>query len=120
NSGRSAGAFVRCVLHLVVQRLELQVQRELYQPVRQPDVLRQQRAVKVGSDHVSAVYSLEAVATVVAVAAQHTAERVLAGTEVGAAAVVLESGDHPRAAAEVRLDRAVADQPRALLAHGPE
>ena len=31
--------------------------------------------------------------------------------------MVLEAGDHARAAAEVGLDRAVADQPRARLAH---
>src|SRR5436190_3872085 len=36
--------------------------------------------------------------------------------EVGAAAVVLEAGEDPRARAEVGLDRDVADQPRARVA----
>ena len=54
---------------------------------------------------------------VVAVTADHPAERARAGAEVGAAAVVLEAGDLERAAAaEVGLDRDVADQPRAGLA----
>ncbi len=37
--------------------------------------------------------------------------------QVGAPAVVLEAGDRPRAVAEVGLDRDVADQPLARLAH---
>ena len=42
------------------------------------------------------------------------------GPEVGAAAVVLEARDDPRAGAQVGLDRAVADQARAVLAHGAQ
>ena len=48
----------------------------------------------------------------------HAAERLLVRAEVGAAAVVLEARDHARAGAEVGLDGAVADQPRARLADG--
>ena len=61
-------AGVRGLLQRVVrERLELDAQRELDQPVRQPDVLGQQRPVQVGADHVAAVHALEAVAAVVAV-----------------------------------------------------
>ena len=49
-------------------------QRHLDQPVRQPDVLRQQGAVQVGADHVAAPDALEAVVAVVAVAGQHPAQ----------------------------------------------
>ena len=50
---------------------------------------------------------------------QHAAERLRAGAEVRAPAVVLEAGEHARAVArEVDLDRDVADQPRAVLADG--
>src|SRR3954471_7436428 len=104
------GTAVGSVFHRVVERLELDPEGQLDQPVRQPDVLRKQRAVQAGADHVAAPYSLEAVLAVVAVAAQDSAERHLVRTEVRAAAMVLEAGDHARSAAEVRLDRAVADQ----------
>ncbi len=123
-AGGGAGAGVGGVLERVVERLELgpgavaALQRERDQVVGQPGVLRQQRAVQVGADQVVAAHALEAVAAVVAVALQHPAERLGAGAEVGAAAVVLEAGEDPRAAAEVDLDRDVADQPRARLAHG--
>src|SRR5437763_3094483 len=117
---RPAGAHVRGVLHGVVERCELHAQRRLDQAVRQPHVLRQQRPVEVGADHVPAMYSLQPVAAVVAVAPQHPAERPLAVAEIGAAAVVLEPRDHPLAAAQVGLDRAVADQARPRLANGPE
>jgi kynurenine formamidase len=40
--------------------------------------------------------------------------------EVGAPAVILEPGEDPRGAAELGLDRDVADQPRARLADGLE
>src|SRR5918996_4489536 len=53
-------------------------------------------------------------------AREHPAERLRAVAQIGAAAVVLKTGDHPRAAAQVGLDRAVADQPRSWLAHGPQ
>ena len=43
-----------------------------------------------------------------------------AGPEMRAPAVVLEARQHPRAGAEVDLDRDVADQPRAGVAHGLE
>ena len=121
DAGRAARRRVRGVLELVAgQRLELDAERQLDQAVGEPDVLRQQRAVQVGADHVAAVHALEAVAAVVAVAREHAAERLLAGPEVGAPAVVLEAGDHARPGAEVGLDRAVADQPRARLADGAQ
>ena len=94
------------------ERLQLDPERQLDQPVREPDVLRQQGAVQVGADHVAPVDALEAVAAVVAVARQDAAQRPLARAEVGAPAVVLEAGDHARAGAEIRLDGAVADQAR--------
>ena len=68
----------------------------------------------------AAAYALEAVAAVVAVALEHAAERLRAGPQVRAPAVVLEAREHPRAAAEVDLDRDVADQARAWVAHGLE
>ena len=76
--------------------------------------------MQVGPDHVARVDALEAVAAVVAVPLEHPPERALAAAEVGPPAVVLEAGDDARAAAEVGLDRAVADQPRSGLAHRPE
>ena len=45
-------------------------ERQLDQPVGEPDVLRQQRPVQVGADHVAAAHALEAVLAVVAVAAR--------------------------------------------------
>ena len=66
------------------------------QPVGEPGVLRQQRAVQVGADDRvrAAAHALEAVAPVVAVALEHAAERLLARPEVRAPAVVLEAGEH--------------------------
>src|SRR4051794_6292016 len=49
---RAAGTGVGGVLERVVERIELDAKRELEQAVRQPYVLRQERAVKVGADHV--------------------------------------------------------------------
>jgi hypothetical protein len=89
---------------------------ELDQVVGEPGVLGQQRAVQVGADQVVAVDALEAVAAVVAEAVQDPAERLGAGAEVGAPAVVLEAGENTRRAVDLGLDRDVADQPRALLA----
>ena len=112
---------MRGVLELVAREpLELHAERELDEAVGEPHVLRQQRAVQVGADHVAAQDALEAVPVVVAVAAEHAAERVLVRSEVGAPAVVLEAGDHARPGAEVGLDRAVADQPLAGLADGAQ
>src|SRR3954468_21509538 len=65
----AAGALVGCLLERVVgQWLELGVQGQLDQPVGEPRVLRQQRTVQIGADHVAAAHALVAVAVVVAVA----------------------------------------------------
>ena len=78
DAGRAARRGVRGVLELVAgQRLQLDAERQLDQAVREPDVLRQQRAVQVGADHVAAVHALEAVAAVVAVAREHAARAAL-------------------------------------------
>src|SRR4051794_13946748 len=58
---RAAGTGVRGVLEGVVEWIELDAKRQLEQAVRQPYVLRQERAVKIGADHVAAVDALEAV-----------------------------------------------------------
>ena len=52
-------------------------------------------------------------------ALEHPAERLGAGAEAGAPAVVLEAGE-TRGPVELDLDRDVADQPRAVLADGLE
>src|SRR5581483_34427 len=77
-------------------------------------------AVQVGPDDVAGPHALEPVGPVVAVPAQDPPERHRRGPQVGAPAVVLEAGQHPRPGAEVRLDRDVSDQARAGLAHGLE
>ena len=59
-------------------------------------------------------------APVVAVALAGRARAALAGAQPRAAAVVLEAGEHARRAVELDLDGDVADQPRAVLAHGLE
>src|SRR3954453_9727231 len=74
--------------------------------------------MQVGADHVVALDPLQAVAVVVAVAGDHPAERLGSGTEIGAAAVILEPGKLAWPAAEVDLDRDVADQARPGLADG--
>src|SRR5437763_12485895 len=106
---RAPGACVRGVLELVArQGLELGPECELDQAIREPRVLRQQRTVQVGADHVAAPDALEAVLAVVAEALDHAAEWLLVGAEVCAPAVILEAGDDARAVAELGLDRAVA------------
>src|SRR3954454_17063191 len=115
-SGR-AGFGVRLVLERVVERLEVvEAQGGGDEPVGETRVLRQQRAVQVGADDVAPAHALEAVAAVVAVAVQHAAQRLLALAEVGATAMVLESGQHRERPVEVQLDRDIADQARAGLA----
>jgi len=109
-------------LERVVKRRQLRLrpvaarERELDQPVGEPRVLRQQRAVEVRPEHVHPPHALESVLAVVAVPADHAAERLGALPEIGAPAVVLEPSEEPRARAEVDLDRDVADQARARLA----
>ena len=63
------------------------------QHVREPRVLRQQRAVQVGADQAAAAHALGAVVAVVAEARHDAAQRLLAVAEVRAAAVVLEAGE---------------------------
>ncbi len=69
--------------------------------------------MEVGADDGAADDALLAVLAVVAVPVEHAAERLLAGPEVGAAAVVLEAGED----AEARVDGDVADQPWLVRAH---
>ena len=78
-------------------RAALEAERRGDQPVGEPRVLGQQRAVEVGADDVVAQDALEARGARVAVALQHAAERLLAGAQVRAPAVVLEAGEHARA-----------------------
>src|SRR3954453_10335285 len=102
------------ILEGVVEPFEYDPGRGLDQPVREPRVLREQRAVQVGADHVALPDALEPRAAVVAVALEHLSK--WGGlAEAGAAAVVLEACEDPRALAEVDLDGDVADQARAVL-----
>src|SRR4051794_11590208 len=120
--GRTAGLLVRPALEGVVERRQVIVSRRGGdEPVGEPRVLGKQRAVQVGPDHLVAAHALRTTGAVVAVALEHAAQGLRAGTEAGAAAVVLEAGQHlgtviPEAG-EVDLDRDVADEPRAVLAH---
>src|SRR4051794_6516098 len=105
------------VLDCVVERLELlEAQRAADQPVGEPRVLRQQRAVQVRADDGAAADALGARGARVAVALQDAPERLLAAAEMRVAGMVLESGEDPPAtvAVEVDLDRDVADQARAV------
>jgi hypothetical protein len=54
------------------------------------------------------------------VSLEDATQRLGAVAQIGAAAVVLESGDHPGAVAEIDLDRHVADQARSRLANRPQ
>src|SRR3954471_22675640 len=78
------------------------------------EVRAQHRVARAAAD------ALVAVRPIVAVALEHPPERPRAGPEMGAPAVVLEAGEDLRAAAQVDLDRHVADQPRTRIAHGLE
>ena len=93
------------------------------QPVGEPRVLGQQRAVEVGADHVVAQDALEAGRARVAVAACSTRPSgCVAGAEVRAPAVVLEAGQHARprqpgqARPRWRRCRSGAGRPRARCA----
>ena len=71
--------------------------------------------MQVGADHVAVARALAPIVAVVAVAVQHPAERLCAGAQMRAAAVVLEAGEHATLGArQVDLDRDVADQPRPI------
>src|SRR5438477_5649043 len=71
-------------------------QRGRDQPVGQPGVLRQDRAVQVGAVDLPVDGTLLAIAAVVAAAAD-LAERPAAGAEVGLAGVILEADQRPGA-----------------------
>src|SRR4051812_11828187 len=93
DTGRTPGAGVGGVLEAVVELGERRGARSLRdEPVGEPRVLRQQRPVEVGADDRSAPHALVAGVAGVPVALEHPAERLLAGAEVRAAAVVLEAG----------------------------
>ena len=75
------------------------------QQVGERRVAGEHRTVQVGADDPLAQHAVD-VADAVAAAAQHPAERPLAGPERRAAAVVLEPGEHRQAEARVGLDHA--------------
>ena len=107
------------ILERVVHGSQVDAERQLDQPIGEPDVLRQKRSVEVGADQVAAAHALVAVAPVVPVPLEDAAERPLSLAEVRTAAVILEAGDHPGSRPQVGLDCTVTDQPGSLLAHRP-
>src|SRR3954447_4570094 len=116
DAGRAPRGLVRRVLQTVVERCEgvLEAQRRGDQPVREPRVLRQQGPVEVRPDDLARPDALVAGGPGVAVARQDAPERLRPRSEVRAAPVVLEAGEHrpPAAAArrgQLDLDRDVAD-----------
>src|SRR4051794_3898586 len=117
-TGRSTSLRVRRVLQRVVEGLGPRAGAPGDEPVGEPGVLRQQRAVQVRADDAVAHDALVARLPGVAVAAQDLAQRVLAGTEVRAAAVVLEARQHTRSAVELHLDGDVADEAVRVHADG--
>src|SRR3954469_15409199 len=119
-TGRSASLRVRRVLQRVVERFGPRAGAPGDEPVGEPGVLRQQRAVQVRADDAVAHDALEARLPGVAVAAQDLAQRALPGTEVRAAAVVLEARQHTGSAVELHLDGDVADEAVRVHADGPE
>src|SRR5215207_7897423 len=91
------------VLRNVVEEFELEgfvypAQGVQDQLVGEPGVLREQRAVHVGTVGVEAPGALGAVLAVVAVTYDNFAERLCVFTEVGSSAVVLEAYDLARLA----------------------
>ena len=108
-------AAVGGALEPVVERLDfLDSQRRGDQPVGEPGVLRQQRPVQVGPDHVGAARALDRCRAVVAVAAQHPPERLALGAEVVRPPWFSKPASTRAPAVELDLDRDVADQPRAV------
>src|SRR5262245_42307344 len=89
---------VRLLLQRVRERIELDLaagrvgQRVGEQPIREPRVARQQRAVQVRAVHAASAAALEARLAVVPEARDHAAERLGALVQEGAARVVLEAG----------------------------
>ena len=80
------------------------------QPVGEPGVAGQKRAVEVGADHAPGAAALEAALAVVAEACEHTSERLGARIEVRAPGMILEAGDRPLLTRlELALDQDVAD-----------
>jgi hypothetical protein len=85
-------------------------ERLLEQPVREPRIARQERAVQIRPDRALEPAPLEAAAAVVAEARDHPAERLGAGIEPRATCMVLEAGDRARhTGLELCLDQHVAD-----------
>src|SRR5262245_24113767 len=82
----------------------------LEEPVGEPRVPRQERAVEVRPDRRPQPAALEAALAVVAEAGEHTAERRGVRVEPRDARMVLEAGHGtPLAFHEVALDQAIAD-----------
>ena len=114
---------VRGALEVVLERRQrlVEPQRRRDQPVGEPRVLGQQRAVEVGADDVAAQHALEARGARVAVA---LAARGPAAAPPGPGACARRGSRTPPARAlraspgRRDLDGDVADQPRAVLAHG--
>ena len=104
-AGAPAATSCASRLQLVRERLELGRlaarrvgERLREQPVREPRVARQQRAVQVRPDRAPDAAALEPALAVVAEAVDDAAERQRAVVEVRAAGVVLEARERPRPA----------------------
>src|ERR1700691_594475 len=86
-------------LQIVRERAQLarpHVQRDGYQPVREPRVLGQQRPVQIGADRAALPRPLLTRAPIVAVTSDHAPKRAGLRAEMGAPAVVLEAGQDSR------------------------
>src|SRR5437763_10167926 len=79
------------------------------QPVGEPRVARQERAVQIRPDRATEAAALVARLAVVPEAGDDAAERLGAGVELCAARMILEAGDPPD---DVALEEHVADHPR--------
>ena len=87
-------------------------ERLLEQPVGEPRVARQERAVEIGADRATDAAAFVAALAVVPEAGDDAAERLGTGIEPRAARVVLEAGERlPVARLELALEQDVADHP---------
>ena len=110
---------MRLTFELVGERLELGRvaagpvgERLGEQPVGEPRVAGQQRAVQVRAEHAAGAAALVAALAVVAEAGEDAAERLGAVVEARPAGVVLEAGQRaPLAGLELALEQHVADHP---------
>src|SRR5712691_12208505 len=87
-------------------------ERLLEQPVGEPRVARQERAVQIRADRAAEPAAFMTALAVVAEAVDDPAERLRTRIETGAARVVLEAGERSRRAGlELALEEHVADHP---------